>query len=318
MLSFEFVAEAEARADRLVASAAPRPVARAAVAACFAAGGVAARGRAISKSDVLPAGTPVAVTGLAELSDRAARPEPDVPLAVAWENPDLLAIDKPAGQPCHPLAPGETGTLAGAVLARFPETASVGPSPLQPGLVHRIDAGTSGLVVVARNRAAYDFVRAQFAAQTVRKTYLALVAGRVPAPGGVSGHLAHSTSFRGRMRVVSPRALPKGERPMFAETFWKPLAPGPGGTTLLEVEIRTGVTHQIRCHLASVGHPVVGDSVYGAPAPASALPPGLAEAAKPGQAAHCLHSLSATLALPSPASHPEITLRVPPPPWAAV
>ena len=296
---------------------APRPVARAAVSACFAAGGVTAGGRVLAKSERPPAGAVVSVSGLEEPSDRAARPEPDLPLSVAWENADLLALDKPSGQPCHPLSPGETGTLAGALLARYPETASVGPDPLQPGIVHRIDAGTSGLVIAARNQAAYDFVRAQFAAKAVRKVYLALVRGRVAASGGVSGYLAHAPSFRGRMRVVSPGALPGGERPMFAETFWKPLAAGPCGTTLLEVVIRTGVTHQIRCQLASAGHPIVGDAVYG---PAGIpVPAGLPFAAESGPSSaarapsFALHSLSASLLLPG--SSP-VTLRVPPPPWA--
>lgn len=325
MLSFSFTVPSPSadRADRLVMAFAPRPVARSAVSACFAAGGVVASGRALSKSDRPPPGAVVSVSGLEEPSDRAARPEPDLPLSVAWENADLLALDKPSGQPCHPLSPGETGTLAGALLARYPETASVGPDPLQPGIVHRIDAGTSGLVIAARNQAAYDAVRAQFAAKTVRKVYLALVHGRVASSGGVSGHLAHSTSFRGRMRVVSPGALPGGERPMFAETFWKPLAPGPGGTTLLEVVIRTGVTHQIRCHLASAGHPIVGDAVYAPPSLSAAAPPllpGAAPAPDPGAPParrpplFALHSLSASLLLPG--SGRPATLRVPPPPWA--
>ena len=325
MLSFSFTVPSPSadRADRLVLAFSPRPVARSAVSACFAAGGVAVSGRALSKSDRPPPGAVVSVSGLEEPSDRAARPEPDLPLSVAWENADLLALDKPSGQPCHPLSPGETGTLAGALLARYPETASVGPDPLQPGIVHRIDAGTSGLVIAARNQAAYDAVRAQFAAKTVRKVYLALVHGRVSSSGGVSGHLAHSSSFRGRMRVVSAGALPGGERPMFAETFWKPLAPGPGDTTLLEVVIHTGVTHQIRCHLASVGHPIVGDAVYAPPSLSAAAPPllpGAAPAPDPGAPParrpplFALHSLSASLLLPG--SGRPATLRVPPPPWA--
>ncbi len=326
MLSFSFTVPSPSadRADRLVLAFSPRPVARSAVSACFAAGGVAVSGRALSKSDRPPPGAVVSVSGLEEPSDRAARPEPDLPLSVAWENADLLALDKPSGQPCHPLSPGETGTLAGALLARYPETASVGPDPLQPGIVHRIDAGTSGLVIAARNQPAYDFVRAQFAAKTVRKVYLALVHGRVSSSGGVSGHLAHSSSFRGRMRVVSAGALPGGERPMFAETFWKPLAPGPGGTTLLEVVIHTGVTHQIRCHLASVGHPIVGDAVYAtsprSPAASFPLPEDSSPSPVPGSPSvrraplFALHSLSASLLLPGTGR--PATLRVPFPPWA--
>lgn len=312
MLDFDFaVPEASGgsppeRADRLVAAMAPRPTSRAMVAECFARGGVrleaaSAPGRAVGKSERPAPGTKIAVRGLAETADRAAAPEPGAPLSVAWEGCGLVALDKPAGQACHPLSRDEKGTLAGALLARYPQTASVGDDPLRPGLLHRIDAGTSGLVLAALSQDAFDAVRAQFAAQTVVKKYLALVAGRVSASGGASGHLAHSPSFRGRMRPVSPQSVPRGEKPLFAETFWRPVAERRDGATLLEVEIRTGVTHQIRCHLASAGHPIVGDQVYGGP------PSGF-----PG---HCLHSLSAELELPGTGGR-RAEIRVPPPPWA--
>ena len=180
-----------------------------------------------------------------------------------------------------------------------------GLDPLQPGILHRIDAGTSGLVLAARTADAFERVRAQLSAHEVRKVYLARVAGRVEREGGVSGHLAHSPSFRGRMRCVSGAALPRGERPMFAETFFRPIA-SDGASTLLEVTILTGVTHQIRCQLASIGHPILGDAVYGGPAPSG----GVAGSAP----RHLLHALSATFV--HPLTGRETTLRVPRPDWA--
>ena len=301
--SFGFTAEdaAAGRLDKAVLARAPGST-RALVAACFAAGGVRAGGRAAAKSDRPAPGTRIDVADLAETGDRAVAPEPDAPLAVVYEDAALVAFDKPAGQACHPVRPLERGTLAGAALARYPELADVGGDPAIPGLLHRLDAGTSGLVLAARTQPAFDAVRAQLSAHSARKVYLALVEGAVEKAGGVSGHLAHADSFRGRMRCVSGGALPRGERPMFAETFYRPLR-RTGAFTLLEVSIFTGVTHQIRCQLASVGHPVAGDALYGArPLPASAGP------------GHRLHALSATFV--HPATGRETTVRAPAPPWA--
>lgn len=301
-LSFEYTAAdaAAGRLDRAVLARAPGST-RALVSACFAAGGVRADGRPAAKSERPGPGTRIDVAGLALTSDRAPAPEPGLPLSVSYVDAALVAFDKPAGQSCHPVAPGERGTLAGAALARYPELAGVGGDPAIPGLLHRLDAGTSGLVLAARTQTAFDAVRAQLSAHAVRKTYLALVEGAVEKAGGVSGHLAHADSFRGRMRCVSGGALPRGERPMFAETFFRPLRRA-GALTLLEVTILTGVTHQIRCQLASIGHPVAGDMLYGA----RPLPGG-----EPG---HRLHSL--TMSLVHPATGRPATLRVPAPAWA--
>ena len=304
MLSLAFTCTAEdaalGRLDRAVLARAPSSN-RALVAACFARGGIrGGAGPALRKNARPEPGLRIEVEGLAETTDRAVEPEPEAPLAVVCEDAALVALDKPAGQPCHPLAPGDRGTLAGALLARYPETAAVGLDPLQPGLLHRLDAGTSGLVLAARTPEAFAAVRAQLAAHTVRKIYRAVVCGRVAEAGGVSGHLAHCPSKRGRMRVVTGAALPKGEKAMFAETFYKPLRALPDGATLLEVTIFTGVTHQIRCHLAALGHPIVGDTLYGAPA---ALPP------SPWGPWHRLRAVSATFL--HPATGRPVVLRVP-------
>lgn len=307
MISFSFTCTASdveiGRLDKAVLARAPRS-GRALVAECFAGGGVLARGRAAAKSLRPEPGMEVRVLNLAERDDPAISPEPDAPLSIVWrdDSAGLVAFDKPAGQPCQPLRRGERGTLAGAVVAQFPETVGVGDDPRMPGLLHRIDAGTSGLVLAALSQKSWLFARDQFSARSVRKTYLARVIGRVDAPGGASGFLAHTSSFRGKMRPVSSSALPGGERAMFAETFWKPIS-SDGSSTLLEVEIRTGVTHQIRCQLAAAGHPIEGDTLYGAP---TAL-------AGPHGPWHRLHSLAATLSLPSGATK---TIRTKPPCWA--
>lgn len=292
------------RADLAVMSAASRPVSRAAVAACFSAGGVveAANGRRIGKSEKLAPGVAVAVKGLEEPGDRIVRPEPLGALSVVWTSGDAVAVDKPAGQACHPLRPRETGSLAAALLARFPEMAGVGTDPMQPGIVHRIDTGTSGLVLAARNAAAYDSLRNQFSHRRVRKVYLALVSGTVSKAGGSSGFLIHEKGVHCKMRTALLRSIHRTERPLAAETFWTPLGTVPGGFTLLRVEIRTGVTHQIRCHLSEAGHPIVGDRIYGG-----------VESRLAPRGGHCLHSFAAAFELPDGSS---AAVNTPLPQWA--
>ncbi|MGI5870381.1 MAG: RluA family pseudouridine synthase [Kiritimatiellia bacterium] len=272
---------------------------RALVGAAFAEGAVRLDGREAVKSAPPRRGGVVTLPRLFERADRAPLPR-DGELRVVFADAALIAIDKPGGQPCHPIAPGETGTLANILAARFPDLADVGDDPAMPGLLHRIDSGTSGLVLCARTQPAFDFIRRQFTARTVEKTYLAIVHGAVAKAGGVSGWLAHSSSFRGRMRCVASASLPKGERALFAETFYKPLR-SLDGRTLLDVTIATGVTHQIRCQLASIGHPIVGDATYGPDRPLDG----------PFGPHHLLHA--ATLAFDHPATGERMTIKSAPP-----
>ena len=206
-------------------------------------------------------GRVVTLPQLLEGTDRAATPR-DGALEIVLIDPSILALNKPGGQPCHPVKPGETGTLSNIIVARYPEMAGIGGDPLMPGLLHRIDAGTSGLVLCARTPEAFEFIRSQFTARTIKKTYTAVVHGNVREAGGISGYLAHNSSFRGKMRCVSSAKLPRNEQPLFAETFYKPIGHR-DGKTVLDVTIYTGVTHQIRCQLASIGLPIVGDATYG-------------------------------------------------------
>ena len=272
---------------------------RALVNAAFAEGGVLLDDRPAAKSDRPRRGGVVTLPRLLERADRAPLPQAGE-LRILLADDAVLAIDKPGGQPCHPVEPGETGTLANALAARFPEMAGVGDDPAMPGLLHRIDSGTSGIVLCARTQAAFEAIRRQFTARTVDKTYLAVVHGEVAKAGGVSGWLAHCSSFRGRMRCVASASLPKGERALFAETFYKPLRVD-GGRTLLEVTIATGVTHQIRCQLASIGHPIVGDATYGPDRPLDG----------PFGPHHLLHA--AALAFAHPATGARTTIKSAPP-----
>ncbi len=209
-------------------------------------------------------------------------PEPGLALAVLHEDDALVALDKPGGIPGHALDPRQRGTAAAFLLARYPEMADVG-DPLAPGLVHRLDSGTSGLLVAARTRAAHCALRAALRARAVEKRYLAWVAGDASALDGarVALPLAHDPRDRRRMLPATARV-----RAWPAETRLAIVAAG-RERSLVEATILTGVTHQVRVHLAARGHPVLGDVLYGG-APAG-LPRGR----------HALHAAGLTLPHPT-------------------
>lgn len=219
-------------------------------------------GRASKKGYKVGAGDQITVVELMEASDRKAVPNPAVRIPLIHEEQGFLVVSKPAGIPVHPLHPGETDTVVSGLLAAYPELAGIGPDPLFPAAVHRLDAETSGLMLVARDQATYDFFRRQFGERHVVKKYVALACGVVAEGGRLEHHLAHSFAGAHRMIVVDKEKARPGQRPMLAITEFAVRRAFPHHT-LLDVTMLTGVTHQIRCQFAFVGHPLAGDALYG-------------------------------------------------------
>jgi 23S rRNA pseudouridine1911/1915/1917 synthase len=220
---------------------------RRAVTRLIDAGQVRLLGRRAAKGAMLRAGDRIRVAAF-RAADEGPIPEPGRPLVVLAR----AAVDKPAGPPTHPLAPGETGTVLNAVVARFPEMVGVGEGGLRSGVVHRLDLGTSGALVFATEEAAWQRARRAFAERRVEKIYVARVHGEIEGEHDVELVLAHRGDH---MRVVTA-----GGRA--TRTLLRALVPG-RETSLVEARPITGMMHQIRVTLAHLGHPVVGDRLYG-------------------------------------------------------
>jgi 23S rRNA pseudouridine1911/1915/1917 synthase len=185
----------------------------------------------------------------------AATPTPEeLPLRIVFEDPDVVVLDKPAGMVVHPGAGHRSGTLVNALLHHVKDLSGIG-GELRPGIVHRLDRGTSGLMVVAKHDRAHQELSRQFSDREVEKEYVALVWGVVHAGRRIDAPIGRDGKDRQRMSTRARRARSAVTRVTWARHF--------KGVSLLKVAIATGRTHQIRVHLSAIGHPIVGDSTYG-------------------------------------------------------
>jgi len=241
------------RLDRAVALLAGWP--RAAVQALLDDGSVLVDGRAVAKSHRLREGAVIELLGEPE-ADAPPEPDRDVELDVRYVDDDLIVVYKPADLVVHPGAGHARGTLVNGLLARFPDIAAVG-NPMRPGIVHRLDRDTSGLLLAARSARGYDALVAALAAHEIERRYLALVWGRLASPRGlIDAPIGRSGARRTRMAVREAGKPARTEYEVRA-VYDDPVC------SLLECRLETGRTHQIRVHLTAIGHPVVGDGTYG-------------------------------------------------------
>lgn len=248
----KFTAESDAteRFDVWLAARLPN-LSRARIQALIRAGDITVDGQAAREHRRLKAGQNVSV--IIPAPRPAMPPAQDIPLDIIYQDADIIVVNKPAGIVVHPAAGHAAGTLVNALLHHCPDLAGIG-GELRPGIVHRLDRDTSGLLVAAKNEAALNNLAGQFKNRQVRKEYLALVRGAPPAQGAVDAAIGRHPTQRKKMALTA-----KG-RP--ARTTFKRLALY-RQAALVRLQIHTGRTHQIRVHMAHLGHPVLGDQTYG-------------------------------------------------------
>lgn len=301
------VVDEEGEGVRLDAFLARRGLAASAAAARRAIAGrrVTVDGRPAKKGQRLSRGQEVVVAPVEEVRARAA---PELPLVVLYADEDLIAVDKPAQVASHRLTADEPPTAADALVARYPECALASPDPREGGLAHRLDRGTSGVLVAARHRRAWDDLRRALSAPGCEKRYLAETRGRpqapppgedpFAAPGGAPDSVIVTADIGRRGRRGARVTLGRGRGPLPARTEIRVVEPR-GETSLVEARLERGRAHQVRAHLAYVGAPVVGDDLYG-------------EAQQPGD----LRLHASALAFVHPRTGQRLLIEAPPPAWA--
>ena len=256
----------------------------------IAEGRVRVNGKPAAKSARLSGGETVTVD-VPQLRETALPPQ-DIPLDVVYEDDDVIVVNKPTGLVVHP-APGHPdGTLVNALLHHCGDSLSGIGGEKRPGIVHRIDRDTSGLIIAAKNDAAHLALSAQLKDHSLSRTYECLVTGNMKQDNGtVDAPIGRSSADRKKMAVV-----PTGRR---AVTHWEVVARYPG-VTHLRCRLETGRTHQIRVHMAYIGHPILGDTVYGAKKPV------------PGLTGQCLHATGLRFIHPRTGEPVELHCPLPP------
>lgn len=266
--------DAGKRLDKLVTERAAHG-GRRKVAELFERGAVRVGGHVVKKGALAREGDVVTVELAAPIL-----PETNAPLVVRLETAQVVVVEKPAGQPTAPARDGDTGTLASALLGHYPEMANAGYRSREPGLIHRLDTETSGLVIAARSAAAFDALRRALSGGRIEKRYLAVVAAEgLPATGVIETLLAPDPDDSRRVVVVDGARAPRDDRgaagapklkeqeaPRTRRTAFRTVRVSSSGQwALVEVDVSHAYRHQVRVHLAAMGHPIAGDALYGGP-----------------------------------------------------
>jgi 23S rRNA pseudouridine1911/1915/1917 synthase len=260
-------AQAGQRLDKLVTGAVPG-LGRKGARRLFEEGKVRINGKRPNKGDVARQGDELTIA-LPEAVGQGAVPEAAAPLSIKLETALVVVVEKPAGQPTAPLRDGETGTLANALVGHYPEMAGVGHSPREPGLVHRLDTDTSGLVVAARSPEAFESLTCGLKQGQIEKTYwLVCHADGLGSAGEIAIPIAHHPKDKKRMYACAhPRDVAR-YRPRDATTTFRVLRIA-GEWAMVEARAAAAIRHQIRVHLAAIEHPLAGDLLYDGPQLAS-------------------------------------------------
>lgn len=217
-----------------------------------------------NKQYITKVGDKVTVINLKKFSSDEIIPNKDLKISIIHQDRDLICINKPLGMPCHPNDSSQTETVANWVIAHYPETNNVGRGPLQPGLIHRIDNFTTGVLLIARNQDAYESITQQFKNGIVIKGYKTLIFGELLSAGQIDNAIARDARNSNHVIVLRNR-FAKGFRSVQKALTKYTIEKKFRKYTLLNVEIATGVMHQIRAHLSFIGHPIVGDTLYQTP-----------------------------------------------------
>ncbi|MDB4940780.1 MAG: Ribosomal large subunit pseudouridine synthase [Labilithrix sp.] len=228
-------------------------------------GGVKVNGHHVVKGAVVSEGDVIAIEETAiGAGNEPCVPEPEAPLAVRHESAKVLVVDKPAGQPTAPIRAGETGTLANALVGHYPELSGFGYSPREPGIVHRLDNDTSGLVVVARSAAAFEVLKDALQFEKLGKEYLLVCASEnLPDTGTIEYPIANHPKDKRRVYpCIHPRDVMR-YAPRPAVTSWT-VERRVGPWALVRASAPRAVRHQLRAHFAAIEHPLAGDTLYGA------------------------------------------------------
>ena len=266
MAAFELeIGEADAgeRLDVLLARHA-EGVSRASAKTLISEGLVRIDGRRAKKSQRLRLGERLTLDRLPAARDFHARPDPGLALRVLHETDDYVVVDKPAGVASHPLREDELGSVASALVARYPEMREVGYRKREPGILHRLDTHTSGVLLAARTSESFARLRELLRAGAIEKRYLARCVGKVEAPQVIDTPIANDPQNTKRVRACIDIREIKRLNAQAARTEILSSVPAPLGS-LVEARANHARRHQVRVHLASIGHPLVGDTLYGAP-----------------------------------------------------